>query len=152
MGVGGSSYSSLLIPKGTSGRALWVGRARAASVRDGKETAKQVGVKPLQARRQSRQKPRSRFYVAVEARRRVGGRNHDKRTRQGPGHERAHMPGRGAWVLWSRFSARIILKVIIGEGNGNPLQYSCLENPMDRGAHGRATVHRVAESWTRLGD
>ena len=32
-----------------------------------------------------------------------------------------------------------------GEGNGNPLQYSCLENPMDRGAW-RATVHRVAKS------
>ena len=30
------------------------------------------------------------------------------------------------------------------EGNGNPLQYSCLENPMDRGAWW-ATVHRVAE-------
>ena len=36
-----------------------------------------------------------------------------------------------------------------GEGNGSPLQYSCLENPMDRGA-GRATVHRVAKSRTRL--
>ena len=34
-------------------------------------------------------------------------------------------------------------------GNGNPLQYSCLENPMDRGAWW-ATVHRVAKSWTRL--
>ena len=34
-----------------------------------------------------------------------------------------------------------------GEENGNPLQYSCLENPMDRGAW-RATVHRVAKSWT----
>ena len=32
-----------------------------------------------------------------------------------------------------------------GGGNGNPLQYSCLENPMDRGA-GQAIVHRVAES------
>ena len=32
-----------------------------------------------------------------------------------------------------------------GEGNGNPLQYSCLENSMDRGAW-RATVHEVAES------
>ena len=31
-----------------------------------------------------------------------------------------------------------------GEGNGNPLQYSCLENPMDRGAW-QATVHGVAE-------
>ena len=34
-----------------------------------------------------------------------------------------------------------------GEGNGNPLQYSCLENPMDRGAWW-ATVHKVAESDT----
>ena len=33
-----------------------------------------------------------------------------------------------------------------GEGNGNPLQYSCLENPMDRIAR-RATVHRVTKSW-----
>ena len=33
----------------------------------------------------------------------------------------------------------------IGEGNGNQLQYSCLENPMDRGAW-RATVHEVTES------
>ena len=31
-----------------------------------------------------------------------------------------------------------------GEGNGNPLQYACLENPMDRGAW-QATVHRVAK-------
>ena len=36
-----------------------------------------------------------------------------------------------------------------GEGNGNPLQYSCVENPMDRGAW-RATVHRVRQSWARL--
>ena len=36
-----------------------------------------------------------------------------------------------------------------GEGNGNPLQYCCLENPMDRGAWW-ATVHRVAKSQTRL--
>ena len=34
-------------------------------------------------------------------------------------------------------------------GNGNLLQYSCLENPMDRGAW-RATVHRLAQSQTRL--
>ena len=36
-----------------------------------------------------------------------------------------------------------------GEGNGNPLQYSCLENPMDRGAWW-AIVHGVAKSRTRL--
>jgi len=38
-----------------------------------------------------------------------------------------------------------------GEGNGNPLQYSCLENPMDRGAWW-ATVHGVAKSQTGLSD
>ena len=36
-----------------------------------------------------------------------------------------------------------------GGGHGNPLQYSCLENPMDRGAW-RATVHRMVKSWTQL--
>ena len=38
-----------------------------------------------------------------------------------------------------------------GEGNDNLLQYSCLENPMDRGA-GQAAVHGVAKSQTRLSD
>ena len=38
-----------------------------------------------------------------------------------------------------------------GEGKGYAHQYSCLENPMDRGAW-RATVHGVAKSWTRLSD
>ena len=38
-----------------------------------------------------------------------------------------------------------------GEGNGNPLQYSCLENSMDRGAW-QATVCGVAKSWTRLNE
>ena len=37
------------------------------------------------------------------------------------------------------------------EENGNPLQYSCLGNPMDRGAW-RAAVHGAAESWRRLCD
>ena len=41
---------------------------------------------------------------------------------------------------WGRFP---------GGGNGNPLQYSCLENSMDRGAWW-ATVHRVTKSQTRL--
>ena len=36
-----------------------------------------------------------------------------------------------------------------GEGNGNPLQYSCLENAMDRGSW-KATVHGVTKSWTQL--
>ena len=38
-----------------------------------------------------------------------------------------------------------------GEGNGTPLQYSCLENPMDGGAW-KAAVHGVTEGWTRLSD
>ena len=36
-----------------------------------------------------------------------------------------------------------------GGGHGNPLQYSCLENPMDRGAWW-ATVHKDCKSWTQL--
>ena len=36
-----------------------------------------------------------------------------------------------------------------GGGHGNPLQYSCLENPMDRGVW-QATIYRVAKSWTQL--
>ena len=38
-----------------------------------------------------------------------------------------------------------------GEGHGNPLQHSCLENPMDGGAW-EVTVHGVTKSWTRLSD
>ena len=38
-----------------------------------------------------------------------------------------------------------------GEGHGNPLQYSCLENPINGGAW-QATVHGVAKSRTRLSD
>ena len=38
-----------------------------------------------------------------------------------------------------------------GEGNGTPLQYSCLENPIDRGAWW-ATIHGVAKSRARLSD
>ena len=38
-----------------------------------------------------------------------------------------------------------------GEGNGNPLQYSCLENPMDKGAW-QVTVYGITKSHTRLTD
>ena len=41
--------------------------------------------------------------------------------------------------------------ITLGESNGSPLQYSCLENPMDRGAW-QATVHGVPKSQTRLSD
>ena len=43
------------------------------------------------------------------------------------------------------------LDSIFGEGNGTPLQYSCMENPMDGGAWW-AAVHGVATSWTQLSD
>ena len=36
-----------------------------------------------------------------------------------------------------------------GGGHGNPLQYPCLENHMDRGAW-QATAHRITQSWTQL--
>ena len=50
------------------------------------------------------------------------------------------------WIPFISFSA-----LIAGEGNGTPLQYSCLENPMDGGAWW-ATVHGVAKSRVRLSD
>ena len=55
--------------------------------------------------------------------------------------------------LWGRTESDMTevtsMHACIGEGNGNPLQYSCLENPRDSGA-GWAAVYGVAQSWTRL--
>ena len=48
-------------------------------------------------------------------------------------------------------SLRQIQLKALGEGNGTPLQYSCLENPMEGGAWW-ATVHGVGKSWTGLSD
>ena len=53
------------------------------------------------------------------------------------------------WLMNSWFRHRSAR--INGEGNGTPLQDSCLENPMDRGAWW-AAVHGVSKSWTRLSD
>ena len=44
-----------------------------------------------------------------------------------------------------------LLALLTREGNGTPLQYSCLENPMDGGAW-KAAVHGVTEGWTWLSD
>ena len=52
------------------------------------------------------------------------------------------------YPLRSNFSQHILP---YGEGNGTPLQYSCLENPMDRGAWW-AAVYGVTQSRTRLSD
>ena len=54
------------------------------------------------------------------------------------------------FILWNYYIWYMIL-VYFGEGNGTPLQYSCLENPMDGGPW-KAAVHGVAKSWTRLSD
>ena len=51
----------------------------------------------------------------------------------------------------ARYKALYLVDALNGEGNGTPLQYSCLENPMDRGAWW-ATVHGVAKSRTGLRD
>ena len=48
-------------------------------------------------------------------------------------------------------SINLTLDTFFGEGNGTPLQYPCLEHPMDRGAWW-AAVHGVAKSWTWLSD
>ena len=50
------------------------------------------------------------------------------------------------YILWGNYTLVI---AYIGEGNGTLLQYSCLENPMDRGAWW-AAVHGVAKRWTQL--
>ena len=47
--------------------------------------------------------------------------------------------------------AKVCLVKAIGEGTGNPLQYPCLENPLDRGAWW-ATIHWETKSWTQLSD
>ena len=55
------------------------------------------------------------------------------------------------WVLGFQFWLLRYVSLCKGEGNGNSLQYSCLENPMDRGAWW-AAIHGVARSRTRLSD
>ena len=54
-------------------------------------------------------------------------------------------------VILSELQELVMDREACGEGNDTPLQYSCLENPMDGGAWW-AAVHGVAKSWTRLSD
>ena len=54
-------------------------------------------------------------------------------------------------LLRCHFTKRTLVMMVGREGNGTPLQYSCLENPMDGGAWW-VVVHGVAKSWTRLSD
>ena len=60
----------------------------------------------------------------------------------------------GVAKSWARLNTHVVLRCAVriqGEGNGTPLQYSCLENPMDGGAWW-AAVHGVAKSRTQLSD
>ena len=52
-------------------------------------------------------------------------------------------------AMWETWVLSLLSGRSPGEGNDNPLQYSCLENPVDRGAWW-ATVHRVTKNQTRL--
>ena len=54
-------------------------------------------------------------------------------------------------AMWETWVRSLGWEYSPGEGNGNPLQYSCLENPMDGGTWW-ATVHGVAKSQTQLSD
>ena len=72
----------------------------------------------------------------------------------GPPHPQTYLI-RNPWRGWQA-GKRVICVLTafqgpLGEGNGTPLQYSCLENPMDGGAWW-AAVYGVAQSWTRLSD
>ena len=61
------------------------------------------------------------------------------------------MVGWHNWLNGHEFGQTLGVGDGYGEGNGTPLQYSCLENPMDGGAW-KAAVHGLAKSWTRLSD
>ena len=68
-------------------------------------------------------------------------------------HSHIYYPGRleASWKKKASFQVWLTIIGPTGEGNGTPLQYSCLENPMDGGAWW-AAVHGVGKSWTWLSD
>ena len=65
-----------------------------------------------------------------------------------PGGRTSHSSEKLMWTILFFLS---LLLNLFGEGNGTPVPYSCLENPMDGGAW-KAAVHGVAEGRTRLSD
>ena len=71
----------------------------------------------------------------------------------GKSHGRRNLEGCSPWGHWGSDTTEQLhfhfSLSCIGEGNGNPLQCSCLENPRDGGAFW-AAVYGVAQSWTRL--
>ena len=71
----------------------------------------------------------------------------------GESHGRRSLVGCSPWGCWELDTTQWLHFHFslswIGEGNGNPFQYSCLENPRDSEAR-RAAIYGVAQSWTRL--
>ena len=73
------------------------------------------------------------------------------------GHTQVTIPSLGLHIyvtMSNELTQRVVVldtNLVLGEGNGTPLQYSCLENPMDGGAW-KAAVHGVAEGRIGLGD
>ena len=65
--------------------------------------------------------------------------------------QKAKIMAIGPITSWQIEGEKVEAVTDYGEGNGTPLQYSCMENPMDGGAWW-TTVHGVAKSWTRLSD
>ena len=67
----------------------------------------------------------------------------------GKSHGRRSLVGCSPWGCEESDMSELLQFQRVGEGNGNPLQCSCLENPRDRGAWW-AAIYGVAQSWTRL--
>ena len=132
-----------------------VSSRRAITTRKGRNHLSKK-TEPHQRRRQRAPEP-----PQVSSRRAITtckGRNHLQPEKEPPAWRRGNQPhnkGRKGVGLFP--SARVKTSTIHrapekdGEGNGTPLQYSCLENPMGGGAWW-AAVHGVAKSWTRLSD
>ena len=118
---------------------------------------------------EAKQRGRGQQTIGAENKQSISGHaREEKNTRNCP--ETENGPGaesRSAWILslchaiyfvdipnlagqrWGMIWSEVTLK--LGEGNGNPLQYSCLENPIDGGVWW-AAVHGVTKSRTRLSD
>ena len=79
----------------------------------------------------------------------LGFQGHSKRLPKWHSWVKTHLPVGHKWEDIRDMGSIPGLERFPGEGNGYPLQYSCLENPMDRGAWW-ATTHGVTQNWTQL--
>ena len=121
------------------GRGVWkrmdtcMCKAESLCYSPGTTTTQLIGYTPIQNRRRQWHPTPALF----------PGKSHGRRSLVG------HSPwGLEEWDMTERLHFHFSLSCI-GEGNGNPLQCSCLENPRDGGASW-AAVYGIAQSWTRL--